>query len=127
VDRVVPGDYVGDRAGLPTIMDIIVELLKPGRDPRGKITVFEFKKGINSIEDLKEGMVLPGIVTNITSFGAFVDIGVKQDGLVHISGLSTGYVRNPADIVSLHQEIIVKVMEVDLERKRISLSLKDAI
>ena len=119
-------DYTDDKVGLPTLKDIIKELAKPGRDPRDKISVFEFKKGIKSIEDLQTGMMLPGIVTNITNFGAFVDIGVKQDGLVHISQLSHDFVRDPNEVVMLHQEVKVKVLDIDIDRKRIQLSIKDA-
>jgi len=119
-------DYTDDKVGLPTLKDIIKELAKPGRDPRDKISVFEFKKGIKSIEDLQTGMMLPGIVTNITNFGAFVDIGVKQDGLVHISQLSHDFVRDPNEAVMLHQEVKVKVLDIDIGRKRIQLSIKDA-
>lgn len=119
-------DYIDDRVGLPTLKDIIEELAKPGRDPREKISAFEFKKGIKTIEDLQVGMILPGIVTNITNFGAFIDVGVKQDGLVHISQLSHDYVQSPNDIVLLHQEVKVKVLDIDIGRKRIQLSLKDA-
>lgn len=119
-------DYTDDKVGLPTLKDIIKELAKPGRDPREKISVFEFKKSIKSIEDLQTGMILPGIVTNITNFGAFVDIGVKQDGLVHISQLSHDFVRDPNEVVMLHQEVKVKVLDIDIDRKRIQLSIKDA-
>lgn len=116
--------YVDDKAGLPTLTDIMNELAKPGRDPRSIIKVFEFAPDIHSIEDVKPGMVLPGIVTNITNFGAFVDIGVKQDGLVHISQMADRYISNPADVVKLHQHVKVKVLEVDVPRKRIQLSMK---
>ena len=125
-DKIKLADYVDDKVGLPTLKDILQELSKPGRDPRDKISVFEFKKGIKNIEDLQIGMILPGIVTNITNFGAFIDVGVKQDGLVHLSQLSHNFVRNPNDIVLLHQEVKVKVMDIDPGRKRIQLSLKDA-
>lgn len=118
-------EYVTENAGLPTLNDIMNELARPGRDPRSRIEVFEFSKDVFRIEDLRPGMVLPGIVTNITNFGAFVDIGVKQDGLVHISKLADRYVSNPSDVVSLNQPLRVKVMEVDLARKRIQLSIKD--
>lgn len=118
--------YVDDKIGIPTLKDIMSELEKPGRDPRTKISVFEFAKGIHKIEDLYEGMVLPGIVTNITNFGAFVDVGVKQDGLVHISELKNEYVSNPADVVSLNQHVKVKVISVDIPRKRIQLSMRQA-
>lgn len=117
--------YVTNKVGLPTLNDIMQELSKPGRDPRKAIKVFEFADGIFSIDDLKPGMVLPGIVTNITNFGVFVDIGVKQDGLVHISQLANRYVSNPLDVVKLHQHVKVKVLEVDIPRKRIQLSMKD--
>jgi uncharacterized protein len=117
--------YVDGKVGIPTLKDIIDELEKPGRDPRTKIQIFEFDPNIRKIEDVRTGMIVPGIVTNITNFGAFVDIGVKQDGLVHISQLRNAYVSNPADVVSLNQQVIVKVIEVDIERKRIQLSMKD--
>lgn len=117
--------YVTDTVGLPTLTDIMQELAKPGRDPRQGIKVFEFAEGIYSMDDLKPGMVLPGIVTNITNFGVFVDIGVKQDGLVHISQLANRYVSNPLDVVKLHQHVKVKVIEVDTTRKRIQLSMKE--
>jgi len=118
--------YVDDKIGMPTLKDIMAELEKPGRDPRTKISVFEFAQGIHKIEDLYEGMVLPGIVTNITNFGAFVDVGVKQDGLVHISELKNEFVSNPADVVSLNQQVKVKVISVDIPRKRIQLSMRQA-
>lgn len=116
--------YITDAIGLPTLKDIMDELAKPGRDPREKFESFSFAEGVNSMEDLKAGMKLPGIITNVTNFGAFVDIGVHQDGLVHISHLSDGYVANPADIVSVQQKVEVTVLEVDINRKRISLSMK---
>jgi len=125
-EKIKLADYVDDKVGLPTLKDILQELSKPGRDPRDKISAFEFKKGIKNMEDLQIGMILPGIVTNITNFGAFIDVGVKQDGLVHISQLSHDFVQSPNDIVLLHQEVKVKVTDVDLGRKRIQLSLKDA-
>jgi uncharacterized protein len=99
------------------------ELAKPGRDPRSKIQEFSFAD-IHSMEDLTPGMIVPGIVTNVTKFGAFVDIGIKQDGLVHISNLSNSYVRDPSTIVKLHQHVMVKVLAVDIDRKRIQLSMK---
>jgi len=120
-------NYVTEQAGLPTLIDIMDELAKPGRDPRKKIRVFEFAKEIHKIEDIKVGMVLPGIVTNITNFGVFVDVGVKQDGLVHISQLTNKFVGNPADIVQLQQYVKVKVMDIDTDRRRISLSMKNLI
>lgn len=116
--------YVTESVGLPTLTDIMSELEKPGRDPRNQIEEFEFAEGIESIDDLAAGMVLPGIVTNITQFGAFVDVGVHQDGLVHISQLADRYVSNPGDIVKLHQHVTVKVTEVDIRRKRISLTMR---
>lgn len=118
-------DYVTSEVGLPTLKDIMEELEKPGRDPRQIIKVFQFKEGIYKIDQLEMGMELPGIVTNITNFGAFVDVGVKQDGLVHISQLANRFVSNPADVVQLHQHVNVKVTEVDVARKRIQLSMKD--
>jgi len=117
--------YVSEKTGLPTLNDIMLELAKPGRDPRSTIKVFEFAKDIFKIDDLTPGMVVPGIVTNITNFGAFVDIGVKQDGLIHISQLAGRFVSNPLDVVKLHQHVRVRVLEVDIPRKRIQLSLKD--
>lgn len=117
--------YVSEKAGLPTLRDIMAELEKPGRDPRKEIKVFEFAQDIHTIEDLTPGMVVPGIVTNITNFGAFVDIGVKQDGLVHISQLADRYVSNPSEVVIIHQHVKVKIISVDIERKRIQLSMKE--
>ncbi len=116
--------YITPVTGLPTLKDIMEELAKPGRDPRSKIREFRFAD-VHSMEDLNEGMVIPGIVTNITKFGAFVDIGIKQDGLVHISNLARGFVSDPSAVVKLHQHVMVKVMAVDIERKRIQLSMKD--
>ena len=116
--------YVTAETGLPTLTDIMKELEKPGRDPREQIEEFEFDKSIQSIDDLHEGMVLPGIVTNITNFGAFVDIGVHQDGLVHVSQLADRYVSDPTQVVRLHQHVQVRVTAVDLRRQRISLSMK---
>ncbi|MFY9985700.1 MAG: Tex family protein [Chthoniobacterales bacterium] len=116
--------YITDAIGLPTLTDIMSELAKPGRDPREQFEAFSFTEGINKLEDLKPGLKLPGIVTNVTAFGAFVDIGVHQDGLVHISQLSDSFVKNPADVVKVHQKVQVTVVEVDLPRKRIALSMK---
>jgi len=118
--------YVNEQIGLPTLRDIIEELKKPGRDPRSVAKIFSFAENIHSIDDLNEGMIVPGIVTNLTNFGAFVDIGVKQDGLVHISELADHYIANPIEVLSLHQHITVKVIQVDKVRKRIALSLKQA-
>ena len=117
--------YITSEIGIPTLNDIMEELAKPGRDPRKKFDLFEFAKGVNSIHDLCEGMKLPGIITNITAFGAFVDIGVHQDGLVHVSMLANKFVKNPSDIVKLNQKVEVKVVGVDVSRKRIQLSMKD--
>ena len=116
--------YVSDTVGMPTLTDIMSELEKPGRDPRSQIEEFEFAAGINSIDDLRAGMTLPGIVTNITNFGAFVDVGVHQDGLVHISQLADRYVSDPNEVVKLHQHVRVKVTEVDKRRNRISLTMR---
>ena len=116
--------YVTDEVGLPTLTDIMKELEKPGRDPREQIEEFEFDNSVQTIEDLHEGMELPGIVTNITNFGAFVDIGVHQDGLVHVSQLANKYVSDPTQVVRLHQHVRVRVIGVDLRRQRISLSMK---
>ena len=116
--------YISEEVGLPTLTDIMEELAKPGRDPRENFELFSFQEGVNHVEDLKVGMKLPGIVTNITNFGAFVDIGVHQDGLVHISHLSDSFVKSPADVVNVQQKVQVTVLEVDIPRKRISLSMK---
>ncbi len=116
--------YVTDTIGLPTLTDILQELDKPGRDPRQKIQVFEFDKNVRTLDDLQEGMELPGIVTNITNFGCFVDIGIKENGLVHVSQLADRFVSNPADVVRIHQHVRVKVMNIDHERKRIQLTMK---
>ncbi len=124
--RIDPAKYTDDKTGLLTLKDIIEELKKPGRDPRRMARVFSFAEGITRIEDLQEGMVLPGIVTNITNFGAFVDVGVHQDGLVHISEIADRYISNPAEVLCLHQQVRVKVIQVELERKRIGLSIRQA-
>lgn len=121
--KINPERYITSQIGLPTIKDILNELARPGRDPRSKIKEFRFAD-VHSLEDLKEGMVVPGIVTNVTKFGAFVDIGVKQDGLVHISNMSRNYVSDPSAVVKLHQHVMVKILSVDLDRKRIQLSMK---
>ena len=122
--RIVLADFVSDDCGLPTLQDIMKELEKPGLDPRAKFEVFEFDKNVTRIEDVQAGMVLPGIVTNITAFGAFVDIGVHQDGLVHVSQMANRRVNDPSEVVHLHQHLKVKVLDVDLRRHRISLTLK---
>jgi uncharacterized protein len=118
--------YLSDTIGLPTLNDIIEELAKPGRDPRATFSVFSFAEGINSMDDLQPGMKLPGIVTNVTRFGAFVDIGVHQDGLIHISQLADRFIKDPSEIVKVRQQLVVRVLDVDLDRKRISLSLRDS-
>ena len=115
--------YVTDKVGLPTLTDILAELEKPGRDPRQAIKVFEFDKNVKTIDDLKEGMILPGIVTNITNFGCFVDVGIKENGLVHISQLCRDFVSDPTTVVSIHQHVQVKVVSIDRERKRIGLTM----
>ena len=117
--------YVTDTVGLPTLADIMAELAKPGRDPRASFALFAFAAGVNSIDDLEPGMRLPGIVTNVTKFGAFVDIGVHQDGLIHISQLADRYVRDPAEVIQVRQQVTVRLLEVDRQRKRIALSLRD--
>jgi uncharacterized protein len=124
VSKIDLAKYETSEIGLPTLNDIKSELLKPGRDPRKPIKVFEFAEGIFSIENLKEGMVLPGIVNNITNFGAFVDVGVKQSGLIHVSEMADRFISDPNEIVKLHQHIKVRVKEVDISRNRIQLSLK---
>lgn len=116
--------YITDTVGLPTLNDIMEELDKPGRDPRKGITMFEFDPNIRTIDDLREGMILPGIVTNITNFGCFVDVGIKENGLVHISEIADRFVSDPTEVVSLHQHVEVKVLSVDLARKRVQLSMK---
>jgi uncharacterized protein len=116
--------YVTEEVGIPTLTDIMNELEKPGRDPREQLEEFEFDSRVQTIDDLEEGMVLPGIVTNITNFGAFVDIGVHQDGLIHISQMANRRIAHPTDVVKLHQHLTVKVIEVDHRRHRIALSLK---
>ena len=108
----------------PTLNDIIKELARPGRDPRQEFEPFYFAENVNKIEDLAKGMKLPGVITNVTDFGAFVDVGVHQDGLVHISQMADRFVRNPVEIVKAQQQVMVTVLEVDLERKRISLSMR---
>ena len=117
--------YVSETVGLPTLNDILAELAKPGRDPRATFTEFAFSEEVNSIADLKPGMRLPGLVTNVTKFGAFVDIGVHQDGLIHISQLADRYVKEPGEVVKVRQQVMVRVLEVDPQRKRIALSLKE--
>jgi uncharacterized protein len=122
--RIDPQRYVTEKVGLPTLQDILAELAKPGRDPREAFEPFAFAEGVRSLEDVKPGMVLPGIVTNVTAFGAFVDIGVHQDGLVHVSQLADRFVRDPNEVVKVHQPVKVTVLDVDPVRKRISLSMR---
>ncbi len=117
--------YISDEAGLPTLNDIMAELAKPGRDPREQFEAFSFTEGVNAITDLKIGMKLPGIVTNITNFGAFVDIGVHQDGLVHLSQITNRFIKDANEILKVQQRVEVTVTEVDVNRKRISLSMKE--
>lgn len=115
--------YVCGDVGIPTLKDIMEELSKPGRDPRASIKILEFSDEVRTIEDLKEGMELPGIITNITNFGAFVDFGIKQNGLIHISHLCDKYVSNPSEVVKIHQHVKVRVLDVDIKRSRIALAL----
>jgi uncharacterized protein len=117
-------NYITPAIGIPTLKDIMAELDKPGRDPRKTINVFEFDKNVRTIADLREGMILPGIVGNITNFGAFVDIGIKENGLVHLSQMADRFISDPTEVVSIHQHIMVKVLSVDLDRKRIQLTMK---
>ncbi len=117
--------YVTNSVGLPTLNDILAELAKPGRDPRQTFSAFSFAEGVNSLDDLHPGMRLPGIVTNVTKFGAFVDIGVHQDGLIHISQLADRFVKDPSEIVKVRQQVMVRLLEIDIKRKRISLSLRE--
>jgi uncharacterized protein len=124
IDSIEIDRYKTDSVGEETLTDILLELEKPGRDPRSKVQLLEFDPNIRTINDLKEGMILPGIVTNITNFGCFVDVGIKENGLVHISEMANHFISNPGEVVSLHQHLNVKVLSVDLERKRIQLSLK---
>ena len=124
-ERIRLNDYVTEECGLPTLKDIMKEIEKPGRDPRNQIQVFSFAPDIHDIDDLREGMILPGIISNITNFGCFVDIGIHEKGLVHISEIADKYICDPSEVVSLHQQVNVKVLQIDRARKRISLSLKN--
>jgi uncharacterized protein len=123
-EKIQPEKYVSEKTGMPTLLDIMAELDKPGRDPRQEIKVLEFDHNIRDISDLKEGLILSGIVSNITNFGCFVDIGLKEKGLVHVSEMADRFVSDPTEIVALHQHVKVKVLDIDIERKRIQLSLK---
>jgi uncharacterized protein len=125
--KIHPDKYVTSDVGLPTLKDILAELAKPGRDPRQQFEAFSFAEGVEKMEDLQPGQKLPGIVTNVTAFGAFVDVGVHQDGLVHISQMSDDFVKNPADVLKVGQRVMATVMEVDMARKRIALSLKTKV
>ena len=122
--KINPERYLSPTVGMPTLKDILQELDKPGRDPRGPIKIFEFDKNVRTISDLREGMELPGIVGNITNFGAFVDIGIKENGLVHLSQLADRFISDPNEVVSIHQHIRVKVLSIDMDRKRIQLTMK---
>ncbi len=124
VSKIKTENYISETTGLPTLSDIKKELIKPGLDPRKPVKIFEFADNIFSMEDLKEGMILPGIINNITKFGAFVDIGIKQSGLIHISEMADRFVSDPLEIVKLNQHIYVRIKEIDIPRKRIQLSLK---
>jgi uncharacterized protein len=117
-------NFVNEEVGLPTLKDIVEELKKPGRDPRKKAKMFEFDKSLKSIESVEEGMIVPGIVTNLTNFGAFVDIGIKQNGLIHVSEIANEFVDDPTQHLHLDQQVRVKIIGVDVERKRIACSLK---
>jgi uncharacterized protein len=122
--RIVPERYVTETVGLPTLNDILSELARPGRDPRREFEAFSFKEDVGKIEDLQPGMKLPGVVTNVTAFGAFVDVGVHQDGLVHVSQLADRFVKDPAEVVKVGQKVMATVLEIDLPRKRIALSMR---
>lgn len=122
--KIILKNYITEKVGLPTLNDILSELQKPGRDPREALEAFEFASDVHKIEDLREGMILPGIVTNITAFGCFVDVGVHQDGLIHVSQMANRFIKDPNEVVKVHQHVQVKVMEIDIARKRIGLSMK---
>ncbi|MGI4983489.1 MAG: S1 RNA-binding domain-containing protein, partial [Janthinobacterium lividum] len=119
-----PGEFVDERFGLPTVRDILAELEKPGRDPRPEFKTAAFREGVEKVSDLEAGMILEGVVTNVAAFGAFVDIGVHQDGLVHVSAMSTRFVRDPHEVVKAGDVVQVKVMEVDLKRQRVALTMR---
>lgn len=125
--RLQAADFVDEKIGLPTVQDILVELAKPGRDPRSEFKVAQFAEGINELKDLQVGMILEGVITNVTKFGAFVDIGVHQDGLIHISQLANTFIRDPSEVVAVGDVVRVKVLDVDLDRKRIAVSRKEAM
>ena len=119
-----PADYTDEKFGVPTVKDILAELAKPGRDPRPEFKTAEFQDGVEELKDLKPGMVLEGVVTNVTNFGVFVDVGVHQDGLVHISAMSDKFIKDPRELVKAGDVVKVKVMELDLDRKRVGLSMR---
>jgi uncharacterized protein len=123
--RIEISRYVTDEVGLPTLEDIMKELDKPGRDPRQQLKPFSFNSAVKELSDIKEGMLLPGIVTNITNFGCFVDVGVHVSGLVHVSQLADHFVSDPTEVVCLHQQVMVRVISVDKERQRLALSMKE--
>ena len=126
VDRIDLRRYVSDEVGLPTLRDIVAELKKPGRDPRATFSAVPFRDDVRELADLREGMILAGVVTNVTAFGAFVDVGVHQDGLVHISHLAQRFVKDPHAVVRVGEQVTVKVLSVDQERRRIALSMREA-
>jgi uncharacterized protein len=126
IRKLDPRQFVDDRVGLPTIADIMAELEKPGRDPRQEFRVPQFAEGVHEISDLHAGMILEGVVTNVTRFGAFVDVGVHQDGLVHVSEIDQRFIKDPTEVVAVGDIIRVKVLQVDVERRRIALSRKEA-
>lgn len=123
-EKIDPTRYVTETVGLPTIRDILAELARPGRDPREQFEAFQFAEGVEKLEDFETGMSLPGIVTNVTAFGALIDVGVHQDGLVHISQLADRFVKDPSEVVKVHQKVTVTVLDIDLARRRISLSMR---
>jgi uncharacterized protein len=125
--RLQAADFIDEKIGLPTVQDILAELAKPGRDPRSEFKVAQFAEGINELKDLKVGMVLEGVITNVTKFGAFVDIGVHHDGLIHVSQLANTFIQDPSEVVTVGDLVRVKVLEVDLDRKRIAVSRKQAM
>jgi protein Tex len=126
IKQIQLNEYVTPKIGIPTLTDILKELAKPGRDPREKIGIFDFDENLKSMEDLKIGMIVPGIITNVTRFGAFVDIGIKENGLIHVSEMANKYIDDPSKVVKLNQQVKVKIIELDKVRKRIQLSLKQA-
>ena len=117
-------NYVDESVGMPTLLDIMAELAKPGRDPRDSFEQFRFAEGVQTMEDLQEGMILPALITNVTKFGAFADMGIKQDGLIHISQLADRFVKDPGEIVKINQKVMVRILKLDLKRKRIALSMR---